>query len=317
MIRSDRGSDYTSKMYGELLLNKGINQEFCPPDGHGQVGKAEKRIADMCENAKTMLLASGHPYKYLFYAKKLYVGKANRLEKNGEPSPLEALGMSKELVKRQTFPFGSYFATTTSERWRKSEPGRVIHCTYLGEDWGSADSKYLLNIGTGLIIVRRSGKSIPGRFPLSLDPLEICTHFRKEDFEMNEITRTIEREKRERVERNRTLIEEIVDSDDEEVVDKYDDNLDDGGYQGDDSQREEEHHHDAPEEEENQHPPQEEEDDDQPPALGGEESDIEDDNNHEEEDDNMNDPDSDHEQYVRRDLNNDYHERESVICHFG
>ena len=47
---------------------------------------------------------------------------------------------------------------------------------------------------------------------------------------MNEITRTIEREKRERVERKRTLIEEIVDSDDEDVVDRYDDNMDDGGY---------------------------------------------------------------------------------------
>ena len=61
VIRSDRGSDYTSKMFGKLLLNRGINQEFCPPDRHGQVGKAEKRIADMCENAKTMLLTSSHP----------------------------------------------------------------------------------------------------------------------------------------------------------------------------------------------------------------------------------------------------------------
>ena len=54
VLRSDRGPDYTAKMFKGTLERYGIRQEFAPPDGHNQLGKAEKKIADICEKGKVL-----------------------------------------------------------------------------------------------------------------------------------------------------------------------------------------------------------------------------------------------------------------------
>ena len=171
-------------------------QEFCPPDGHGQIGKAEKRIGDLNEKAKLLILQAGMPYKFMFLAMQFVVGVQNRTKKNGEPSPWEAIGLPVEKRKRNTLPWGSHFAAPETDRWSKSNPGRLIDCAYLGEDWASPDAKWLLALRSGEIISRRSGKSTPGSFPLSISPLEICSHFKKDDYDLTEVLKTIEKEKK-------------------------------------------------------------------------------------------------------------------------
>ena len=118
---------------------------------------------------------------------------------------------------------------------------------------------------------------------LSLSITSKSVHFLKNDFDFNEVIRTLEREKLERIERKRITIEQIDDSGDESEGDNDNDpDLDDP--------LEEEHHEKPPLEREEipatsiEAAASEEEGDesDSPPPLAGADSD--------DEDDDMNDP---------------------------
>ena len=134
VLRSDRGPDYTAKMFKGTLERYGIRQEFAPPDGHNQLGKAEKKIADICEKGKVLLVNANLPYAFFFHALRLVTQMHNRIAKNGEQCPWEALGLPAEKRTREPLPFGCLVLTTELERWSKSEPGRWIKTAYLGDD---------------------------------------------------------------------------------------------------------------------------------------------------------------------------------------
>ena len=118
-----------------------------------------------------MVLQSGMPYKFMFLAMQFVVGVQNRAEKNGQPSPWEAIGLPLEKMKRNILPWGSYFAAPEADRWSKSNPGRLIDCAYVGEDWASPDAKWLLALHSEKLsraaLVSQSLVRFPSPSPLS------------------------------------------------------------------------------------------------------------------------------------------------------
>ena len=106
VLRSDRGSDFTSGEFENFILERGIEHQFATPDGHGATGRAERLIRTLNDGARTMMIRSGAPHKYFMYAVTMMHGIKTRTSSKGQPSPYEmAIGTNQEIY--QTAYLGS------------------------------------------------------------------------------------------------------------------------------------------------------------------------------------------------------------------
>ena len=85
-MRMDRGSDYTSQELKDWASEVGVVLETVPPDGHGQLGRAEVRIGILNRIARTLMRRAGAPHKFFFYAVMHIVARDNRTTHNKRKS---------------------------------------------------------------------------------------------------------------------------------------------------------------------------------------------------------------------------------------
>jgi len=79
VIRTDEGSDWTSKLMEKTVLKLNIRHEFALVDGHGQIGRVERVIRTLQEGANSSMITSGAPHKWYLHAVQHFAYIRNRL----------------------------------------------------------------------------------------------------------------------------------------------------------------------------------------------------------------------------------------------
>ena len=87
-----------------LRDRRAIIHQYATPDGHGATGRAERLIRTLNDGARAMMVRSGAPHKFFFYAVQMMHGIKVRSSVKGLPSAYErALGRKPRTIPPGTF----------------------------------------------------------------------------------------------------------------------------------------------------------------------------------------------------------------------
>ena len=168
-MRSDKGSDYTSREVKDWAASKGVVLETVPPDGHGQLGRAEARIGVLNRIARTLMRRAGAPHKFFFFAVMHIAARDNRSTHNKRKSSYEQ-AWGKKPRNLLCLPWGCEVMAVDPRELGKEEHDRGQRCVFLGADYTTRDAATLLHINTNSLISRRSFRAFPRVYPFrSLD----------------------------------------------------------------------------------------------------------------------------------------------------
>ena len=166
-LRSDKGSDFHSKVVREFVSSKGAFQQVAAPGHHGQNGKVERRHRTLNEEARCLLDTAGVPYKYYFYAVACANEVSNRSSNNGNAPPIQQF-FKKKFPPIPDIVFGSHIIAVRPSQWRKSDPSKSDDGIYLGPDTATKDAILMLNLATKEVVTRRDYKFRSGKFPFQI-----------------------------------------------------------------------------------------------------------------------------------------------------
>ena len=168
IIHTDSDPIFVSTKFQQWLKTLEINVIYAPPGQHWVNGYIERFIRTVSGNGKTMLYASGLPFKYWFYALKYAVFLHNivqsrRLIKNPNYKDLSAYEIYYKEKFVDTIPiFGQLVIS------RNSDPGKLKvwetvgrECIFLGIDMSAHRAYTLLNKSTKMIIVSKYCRPVP------------------------------------------------------------------------------------------------------------------------------------------------------------
>ena len=148
-LRSDEGSDFTSRDFKQECQRRGIRHQMTTVDGHGS-NKVERLFRTLQENARALLERAGMDIKYMFYAMEYVNFVHNHLKKGGTSPYIETLG--SDPCRVQFFPFGCS-VTGVSPR-RKDTVRNSNEYTLLGYS-SQHNGGYLLQKPNGEVVEER------------------------------------------------------------------------------------------------------------------------------------------------------------------
>jgi len=169
VLHCDADPIFKSKQFQDFVKSHGINTYYAPPGQHWRNGLVERFIRTISSNAKTMLSASGLPFKYWFFAIKHAVLLSNlvcqrrRTRKNPSYSQMSAYEVFTKAQWKLRMPiFGQLVISRNSDPARLSTADtRGRECVFLGFDFSSHNSYVLLHKKSKHIIVSRDVQIIP------------------------------------------------------------------------------------------------------------------------------------------------------------
>jgi hypothetical protein len=168
VLHCDADPIFKSKQFQDFVKSHGINTYYAPPGQHWRNGLVERFIRTISSNAKTMLSASGLPFKYWFFAIKHAVLLSNlvcqrrRTRKNPSYSQMSAYEVFTKAQWKLRMPiFGQLVISRNSDPARLSTADtRGRECVFLGFDFSSHNSYVLLHKKSKHIIVSRDVQMI-------------------------------------------------------------------------------------------------------------------------------------------------------------
>ena len=177
-IRIDRGPANTAQATRRWASSKGILLEYAPPDGHGEIGRAEALIGALNRAARTLMKQAKAPH-YLFFHAVLHLAQTRNRTYNPriQMTPF-AKAWGRPHRNKTHLPWGCLLVLTSPRELEKGETGREEYGAFLGVDHSSRGGVMALNLNTNKIIHRRSYRAFlnksrwPKQRPDAEDKLE-------------------------------------------------------------------------------------------------------------------------------------------------
>ena len=178
MIHTDSDPIFTSLRFKQFVQGLDINFFYAPPGQHWVNGYVERFIRTITGNGKTMLKASGLPFKYWFYALRHAVFLHNIVQ-------------SRKLIKNPNYKNVSAYEIFTKEKFidkipvfgqlviaRNSDPSKLTawdtvgrECIFIGIDMKAHRSHILLNKDTKMIINSKDSHPVPNVYGYTMKPI--------------------------------------------------------------------------------------------------------------------------------------------------
>ena len=162
-MRIDRAPGHTAHATRRWADSKCIRLQYAPPDGHGEIGRAEACIGLLNRNARTLMHRTGAPHEYFFHAMMHIAQTHNRtFNPRTKTTPYtRALGTPHR--NKIHLPWGCLLVLTSPKELQKGETGREEYGAFLGVDHTSRGGVMALNLNTDKIIYRRSYRAFPNK----------------------------------------------------------------------------------------------------------------------------------------------------------